>query len=244
MSQSPTVQFSPFPADAKLRDMLDFISREVMLKLNCHALATVQSFNPDNQTIKASINYQATVFVPDANGNPVAQPITYAPIVDCPVYFPQGGGGSLTFPVASGDQCLIAFNDRDMDNFISTGNTGACATLRAHSFTDAIAFVGVNPFTKAISGFDTVRAILQKSGAKVGCSSSGVLIEANSIKLSTLLQNIITQLEDLCSAIESLTVSGVTTGAGTSGVPVNKAAFASISSSLSGISTQLSEVLE
>lgn len=196
------ITYNALPADANLDDLLEQLKRDIFLTLNCHAHATVQSFDPSNQTITATINYQKTIFISNQPGQlPVPTAVSYPIVVGCPVYFPQGGGASLTLPVAKGDQCVIGFNDRDMDNYLAASVIGPCNTARAHSFSDAFAFVGLNPLRKALSNFDMARALLQYQGAKVGCSENGVLIQANSVKLSTAISDLVTAVNTFMEGI-------------------------------------------
>ena len=239
------LQLNTTVADPSLRDLLDLVKREVFLEFNCHHIATVESFNSAAQTVVATINYTKTVFElnPLTNAYQATQ-VNYPTVIDCPVLFLGGGPACLTFPKAQGDQCLLLFNDRDMDNWFSGSATGPVASGRLHSFSDAIAVVGLYPKDSPIASFDTSRASLRHGQTMVGVGASLVKIANATTTLNTLLQSLVTQCENLATACAAITVSGVTSGGGVSGVPVNAATLAAVSTALTTLGTQIGGLLE
>ncbi len=218
--------------DYTLRDLLDLHTKEVMLQTNCHAIGTIKSFDASNQTAQATINYQKTIYFQDpVTGVFQSQYLNYAP-ASGPVIILGGGGGHLTFPISSGDSCLILFNDRDFDTWFQS-QAGQPAvpvpTARMHSFSDAIILVGINNIASAISSYDNQRALLSYNGAEVGVgNSSKVKIANQSYTLNGLLQSILTQLETLANT------------AAVSGSPLNP----SVATQLSTLATELGALLE
>ncbi|HVT06739.1 MAG TPA: Gp138 family membrane-puncturing spike protein [Polyangia bacterium] len=59
-----------------------------------------------------------------------------------PVYFPAGGGFVLTLPVAQGDECLVVFSERAIDNWFAHGGIQGPSEFRLHDYSDGFAFVG------------------------------------------------------------------------------------------------------
>lgn len=188
-----------------LRDLLNLLKKEIALSINCHAIGTIQGVNLTNQTVKVSINYLKVFNNPDAQGNIVEETKNYSALVDCPFVVLQGGSAALTFPVAVGDTCLILFNDRDMDQWFASGQVVAPPTARLHSFSDAIALVGIRSAVNSISSYDSTRAVLRYGTTKVGVGSSKVLIENQIGTLNDILSDFITVLQALV-----IDVSGAT----------------------------------
>jgi hypothetical protein len=62
-----------------------------------------------------------------------------------PVHFPSGGGYGLTFPIKSGDHCLLMFSERCIDNWFVNGGTAPPDDFRQHDLSDAFALVGFSP---------------------------------------------------------------------------------------------------
>lgn len=175
-----TIKQNLIPNEPELADLLHLHQKGIFLSLNCHHVATIQSFNPANQTATASINYTRTYFQPDASGVYIAQQQNYPLLVDCPVICLGGGNGALTFPIAAGDECLVLFNDRDIDNWFQ-GNTGAAvATPRLHSFSDGFILVGLRSSPHVLVGYsnDSVELRTKTGNAKVAIKGDGSSLKA------------------------------------------------------------------
>jgi hypothetical protein len=87
------------------------------------------------------------------------RPITV--LQDVPVYFPAGGGVTLTFPVAAGDECLLVFAARSIDGWWQSGGVQPAGSARMHSLSDAFAFVGIRSRPRALPGFAGAAAELR-----------------------------------------------------------------------------------
>lgn len=90
------------------------------------------------QTVDVQPTIQARWQLPDGTWEWVTLPL----LLDCPVYFPKGGGVSMTFPIKPGDECLVVFSSRCVDTWWQNGGIGVQAELRMHDLSDGFAFVG------------------------------------------------------------------------------------------------------
>lgn len=61
---------------------------------------------------------------------------------DCPIIFPGGGGAHLTFPLAAGDEGLIVFASRCIDNWWLQGGPQPPAMVRFHDLSDGFFIPG------------------------------------------------------------------------------------------------------
>lgn len=113
--------------------------------------AIVQSFNADAVTVSAQPAIQGVTTDEAGNQTAVNLPL----LVDVPVYFPRGGGCTLTFPVKSGDECLIVFASRCIDTWWQSGGVQPPMFSRTHSLADGFAFVGVQSQANKISNIST-----------------------------------------------------------------------------------------
>lgn len=245
------VQQTKVPQEPSLKDLLDLFQKQIMLLFNCHHVGTVQSFNPTTQQATATINYLRTYFQQDTNpqsdtfGTSVPKLVSYPTLIDCPVMFLGGGSTSLTFPVSKGDECIVLFNDRDIDNWFSGSSGSPVATSRLHSFSDAIILVGVRSKANVLSNFDTTRAALKdKGGAMVGVHSTLVKIANNTTTLNTLLQSLVTNIQNLVTATATITVTGVTSGGALSGPPANATVITAVGTALGTLASQIGGLLE
>lgn len=142
-----------------LRQLLNQLRSEIFFSLNCHQVGTIVSFNAERQTAEIRINILRVV------GNQTQQ---YPLLVDCPVFVNRGGGGAITFPISPGDPCLVHFNDRNIDNWFSTGNTTAPNTSRAHSLSDGFAEVGYGSLANNLSDYSSDSVDLRAGQHLVG----------------------------------------------------------------------------
>jgi len=109
------------------------------------------------------------------------------------VFILSGGTGHLTFPIASGDPCLVLFNDRDLDLWWSTGNTAIPNSDRAHDLSDGLILVGFRNQTNPISPFNTTDAELAYKGGKLKVNDKLAMIGASS-DLKTVMDKLYTAL--------------------------------------------------
>lgn len=229
MSQ-PQIPFNFIPTDPSLTDALNLLKKDILLSLFAHHIGTIQTFNAEKQTCTASINYTKTYFkYAPATGAYNPYQVTYPLIADCPVIFLGGGSGSLTFPVSQGDECILLFNDRDIDNWFQGGSGAPVSTPRLHSISDAIALVGVRSLANVLDGFDTSSVVLQNGTTKVSIGESLITLANATTTLNTLLQNLISALESL-----KIDVAGVGLSQGTVDA-TSVAALSSIASQIGGL---------
>ena len=87
----------------------------------------------------------------DVNGNKRYEEIT--PLVDVPFVVITGGVGGLQMPIAAGDECLLFFNDREIDNWYVSGEISTPTSRRTHDFSDAVALVGVRSLSRLLVGY-------------------------------------------------------------------------------------------
>lgn len=99
----------------------------------------VQSF--DASRMVAVVQPAINGVVRDQNGvfNSIQLPL----LLDCPVFFPSGGGVTLTFPVSKGDECLVVFASRCIDSWWAQGGIQGQAELRMHDLSDGFCLPGV-----------------------------------------------------------------------------------------------------
>jgi hypothetical protein len=248
MSAITPQPFAPSKSDPNLADLLDLLKKDILLNFSSHHIGMIQSFNAVTQTATATINYKKTRFkFQTATGLFAPTLVDYPVLIDCPVISLGGGSSALTFPIVQGDECLIFFNDRDIDNWFQGAGGGACATLRLHSFSDAIILVGVRSLAHVLPAYDTVRAVLRNGAGgltMVGVGPTLIKIANATTTLNTLLQSLITDIQNLVTQVAAITVTGVTTGGGVSGVPFNAAAITAIAAQLTTTSGQIAGLLE
>lgn len=183
--------------DFDLKDLLDAQKRDIMFSMNCHAVGIVQSFNPTKQTLVAKIAYKKTYMQKGVGGNFVPVFVDYPIIIDCPILCVSGGKANLTMPIKPGDECLLFFNDRDIDNWFQNSQVVAPETTRLHSFSDAMALVGLHSSTRVIPAYDPNRIGLINNVCGLSISETHVRLFNLDTTLNTLIQQLITEIKSI-----------------------------------------------
>jgi hypothetical protein len=132
-------------------------------------------------------------------------------IPSVPVVYPGGGGFTVTWPLAVGDEVLLVFSDDSLDKYLQVGGQGDIDPEddRRHHLTDAICIPGIGKLTDNI----TASTSAVKIGTRVGPHEGAALG-------NTLTNYFNDGLAGLLTWLGSHTHSGVTTGPGNSGAPV------------------------
>lgn len=116
-------------------------------------------------------------------------------LLDCPVLWQGGGGVTLTFPIAAGDECLVVFASRCIDAWWGQGGVQDAGDIRMHNLSDGFALVGVRSLPRAF-GVSSSEAVLRSDDGETfvklnpqgqlvqitapgGINLNGVLIDAN-----------------------------------------------------------------
>jgi hypothetical protein len=102
----PIIQQAKNKVNPDLKDVLDLLSRNIKMTLNCHAIAQIQSFDPAKQTVSATLMYKKTVFKRQTNSSYKSTLADYPILLDVPAVVLGGGSSHLTFPIAKGDECV------------------------------------------------------------------------------------------------------------------------------------------
>jgi hypothetical protein len=104
------------------------------------------------------------------------------------VQFPGAGRFRITFPVGKGDHVWLSFSDFSLDKYLTNGGSDVDpVSLHQHNLTDAVAFVGVHPFSKPWTGAGpesmTVgvdggpQLVLRQDGVELGGSDASAATE-------------------------------------------------------------------
>ena len=147
-----------------LSTVLDGLKRDIFYEMNCVNVGIIQSFNSEDQTATIRLALKRVTEVKD-DGTQVIQerPV----LLKCPVHILSGGGGYITFTIQAGDECIVLFNDREIDNWWNTGDVRPPTTSRMHSISDALAIVGVRSLQMAVADYFTSGIRLMQAASKI-----------------------------------------------------------------------------
>lgn len=113
----------------------------------------------DSEAVTAVVQPAIQGVVTASDG--AARAVNLPQLLDVPVIFPRGGGVTLTFPVAPGDECDLHFSSRCIDGWWQSGGVQLPMDTRMHDLSDATCYVGPQSQVKKISGISTTTAQLR-----------------------------------------------------------------------------------
>jgi hypothetical protein len=123
----------------------------------------IQSFNAQAMTAVV----QPAVQLTRTNQDGSTSQVTIAQCKDCPVVFPHGGGVSLTFPIADGDECLLVLASRCIDAWWQQGGVQPQMEVRLHDLSDGFCIPGPYSQPKVIPNASTTTAQLRSDAGTV-----------------------------------------------------------------------------
>lgn len=182
-----------------LAAFLDMRLKDALLNTNCHLLGTVESFDAATQTATVSINQKLSL---------AGQLKDFPVLVDVPVFILGGGDRVFTFPVRSGDTCLVLFNDRDIDNWFSTGNVTTPNSQRLHDLSDGLALVGFRSLANPVDNYSADDVEVRNGVSKIAVGE--LLLLANA---ATDLKAVLTSLTAAMTSLDSVKMGGTAAAA-------------------------------
>ncbi|KFK92586.1 MULTISPECIES: Gp138 family membrane-puncturing spike protein [unclassified Serratia (in: enterobacteria)] len=138
-------------------NILDTLRKSLHSELRVAMPGIIESFNPNAVTCEVRPAIRGSIENPDGTVTQTELPL----LVDVPVIFPRGGGVSLTFPVKTGDECLVVFADRCIDFWWQSGDVQDAVDGRMHHLADAFAILGPQSQPHKISNISTSAAQLR-----------------------------------------------------------------------------------
>ena len=208
-------------SDPTINDLLNKVKKDVFYSLNCVQIGTIRSYNNVKNTVEVTINFKRM--------KPDLEETSYPLLVDVPLVILSGGDSCLSFPVSSGDQCVLLFNDRCIDDWWYDGTVGLPMSSRAHSLSDGLALVGIRNLKTATT-----------------TPSGSVCLEGGSHKIAikNTTTDLLTVLNNLVNVIAGITTVGTPTAHTIS--PTSQQALIGTGSPTAGtapLSTQLTSLL-
>lgn len=115
--------------------------------------------------------------------------VVILPIIhNVPVIHPAAGGASIIFPVKIGDSVLLMFSEKSLEEWLQDGNQVTPDDPRQNDLTDAIAIIGLFPFSSPSPAENGADLLIDFSGNKIKLKPDG-----NIDILTTLLSVIANQ---------------------------------------------------
>lgn len=199
-----------------LTDTLRNLKQDIFNTLNCINIGKIEAFNPTEQTATIRLMIDKIKDIQE-DGTRVIQKRPL--LVRCPVVVLFGGSGFLTFNIQPGDECIVLFNDRQIDTWLITGEENPPQTSRAHSISDGLALVGINSLKNVITDYLTTGVRLSSGTSRIDLtpnqidSIASLFVQTGNFQVdgNTTL-NGITALNGNVTNTSGITSSGTITG--------------------------------
>lgn len=177
----------------------------------------VESFNPVEMTVSCIPAIQGILYKESGSVTDVTMPM----LVDVPVQFPSGGGCIITFPIKKGDECIVVFSARCIDNWWATGKISPQFTQRMQDLSDGMAIVGINSIPRVIPNIslNSVQIRTREGTSFMELTEDGnVNINCTKLTVNGNIETTGTIKNNNKNIGSTHTHSGVQNGAGTTGV--------------------------
>lgn len=131
--------------------------------LNCHRVGKIVKFYPESLTCDVEL----LELKPNQG-----RLDKYALFQGLPLMVNGGIGTNLTFGDVTGSECLVHFNDRDIDAWFDTGEAYKPNSSRLHSFSDG--FVSLRPYNKNdVFQYEIDGTVLNRGTTKIKLANDG-----------------------------------------------------------------------
>lgn len=129
-------KFTQLTLPADLTQTLSAAVSNAAQQINCMRIATVVEFYPENLTVQVKLADKKLIGLnPDGSQILEEYPPVYAKVCYCNPF--------CTFPLTKGMECILLFNDRELETWFINGGSNIQAYPRMHDLTDAVAIVGI-----------------------------------------------------------------------------------------------------
>lgn len=172
-----------------LSDAMARLKSDILKSVNCVKVGRIQSFDGAKKTASVQILFKRVA--------PGGMAVSYPVLIDCPVFTLQGGGGSIKFPIAQGDHCLVLFADRNIDAWYENGTEEVPFDARLHDLSDGICLVGLNALTSSLSAYPSGEALYELDGAELGLKDGLIKVKSATTDLLTLIEGLIDVLKGI-----------------------------------------------
>jgi len=166
---------------------LNYLAEKLSDKFKCHRVGKIKKINTDRLTVDVELLDKGVY-----KGNT----FDITELADMPLLINGGINSSLTFGNIVGCECLVHFNDTDIDNWYSTGEAYEPNTGRQHDMSDG--FVELRPYSlpKKIA-YDLSGVVLNNGAIKIRLLDDGTLEITNGSAIMKMEGNKITITGDI-----------------------------------------------
>lgn len=158
-----------------MEEALGVFVQSFLQNLHTAMPARVVSYNAEKQTVDVQPSVKR--LIETIEGGELAESLPVIP--DVPLAFPRSSKMFLSFPMAEGDLVMLVFQMRSIDRFAAGDGSGEVdpGDFRTHDITDAVAYPGLYPASRAVKDIDTVNLALgnDEGGLQIKITPNGTM---------------------------------------------------------------------
>lgn len=196
-------KFIQYSTPADLSQIFSASGSKTALEFNCVRIGVIQEFYPENLTAQVKlVDKKVMGLNPDGSQILKEYSPVYAKVCYCNPF--------ATFPLTHGMECVLLFNDRELETWFINGGSNIQAYPRMHDLTDAIAIVGIRSLPQMIQILTDCLHLFY--------GQSDLQVKAPEINLKSPTINIKANSEIVLDAPNISTTGNLNIGTGVSGV--------------------------
>lgn len=189
---------SNLPINASLNKAIESVKNNIFSNLYCHNIGRILEYD--------AITCTATVEMLQVK-QWYGQSFYPTLITDVPIVMFGTANCRITMPNPVGNYCVLLFMDRNIDNFMETGEAQLPATERMHSMSDCVALLTINSNINEAPMYDENALTLSNEQNFIKIKPDSISIANDKQNLASLIQEFLTACENIVCGSYPLTSS-------------------------------------
>lgn len=182
-----------------LSDALNQLKNNIFSELNVNNIGKITAYNPENNTVQVEL-WQLKQ-INDEDFTPTL--LTGVPLVSLGT-----ATSRISAPNPVGSYCVLLFLDRNIDNFLTTGERYLPANGRMHSYADCVALLTLNSYIDEPVMYDANALTLYNCTQFAKIFNDSIQLFADKIKLYNSQTTLLTLINTLIDTIKDIKTEG------------------------------------
>ena len=144
-----------YNTEPSLTCILEDFQNKIFNNLNCNQINKIININREEKTTNKKKKKKKEVVDLKTQTTTTKD---YTLLLKCPVM-----GTYITYPIKSGDYCLVCFNDCNIDSWFENVDNQIPYSIDRHNINDGIAIVGLNNLITKFNDYETERINLRNN---------------------------------------------------------------------------------
>jgi phage baseplate assembly protein gpV len=181
-------------------EVINDLMRKISGGIRVAMPASIESYDFKTQKADIKIDMQELY----QNGTSLDYPV----LSGVPIIFPRCGGASITMPISRGDTCLVMFLDRDSTAWLLGGKNVKPKSMRSHHLSDAVAIMGLCPFTNKSPAKNNTDMLISFDGSFITLKPKGIIDITSAKEINVKTEGVIINCKNAnVTAEESIDVT-------------------------------------